>query len=310
MREHGTHACFVHGPGKGSVKGGCWCDPCRAANTAYERYRKRRTAPPYVDATRARSHVRKLNDQGVGLKTIAKRAGVSHGAMSKLIYGDSQRGTPPSRRIRPTTEAAILGVTVRDAAGGARVDATATIINRQTLLDRGWTVAAICRATGITRAANYKMPGQAQVSAGTARKVAALLDLDVPPRRSRHGEHEVIGWDREAERRDKLRRAAEAEKRAMYRAAKADAPPVLDLTELAAQTWRDLAACRLVPDDETWIFWASEADHRAMDACRAVCASCRVSDDCLANAIANGESGFWGGHTEAERNAMTKEPAA
>lgn len=144
MRDHGTHACFVHGPNPGSVKGGCRCEPCRQANAAYERQRSRRTAPPYVAADRARQHLAALSDQGIGLKTVARLSGVSHGALSKLVYGDRTRGRGPSKRIRPATEKAILGVT------GAQVDGrhhTHDADDYRDLLDllagRGWTTTAI-----------------------------------------------------------------------------------------------------------------------------------------------------------------------
>ncbi len=76
-REHGTHNCYVHGPDRRFSGRGCRCVPCSAANTAYERERARRVAPPYIDAEPARLHVRELMSQGVGLKTIAVRSGGS-----------------------------------------------------------------------------------------------------------------------------------------------------------------------------------------------------------------------------------------
>lgn len=309
MRSHGTRACYVHGPNPGSVKGGCRCDPCRQANAAATAARQRSTAPPYVKADRARAHIKALMAQGFGLKAQAAAAGVSATAVSKIIYGDPRRGQKLTARIRPDTEKAILGLTLHDAPDCApTVPAAHYTATLATLHERGWTYTQIADAIGCALA-NLKPRGD-RVTAGRHRSVLALLEQAPPLIGADERGHNAAAiarrdaYDPEAERRDRLRRAAQAEERQRYRKAAQDTPPVLDLTVLAAQEWRDVAACRLVPDDQTWIFWAPEADHRAMDACREVCSWCPVRSDCLANALANGETGFWGGHTEAERKAM------
>lgn len=148
MRRHGTRACYVHGPEPGSKPGGCRCEPCRQANAEAAAALKARTAPSLVGADRVRQHLRDLADAGVGLKTVAQRSGVAHGALYKIVYGVPSTGRPPSKRVRPETAEKILAVTARDAAPGAYVDGTVTLRNVDTLVARGWTKAEIARRLG------------------------------------------------------------------------------------------------------------------------------------------------------------------
>ena len=314
MREHGTRACYVHGPNPGSDPNGCRCRPCRDANREAVANRAKSVAPPYVDAKRARAHVTALMAQGFGLKAQAKAAGVSPTALSKLVYGDPRRGQALTKRIRPENEKAILGLTLHDAPDSARtIEPHRYLEVIEQLHDRGWTYTAIAERVGCAITNLRPRAAAGKVTAGRYRAVVALLDQAPPLIGADERGHNAaaarraLGWDPEAERRERLRKASNAEARAHYRALQRqadDAPPVLDLVALAAQEWRTRSACRFVPDDERWIFWAPEADHRAMDACREVCSWCPVAAECLASALANGETGFWGGHTEAERDAM------
>lgn len=306
MRDHGTRARYVGDK--------CRCAPCTEANRAYVARAKKSVAPPYVDAKRARAHVTHLMAEGFGLKAQAKAAGVSETMLSKVVYGDPRRGQALTKRIRPDNEKAILGLTLHDAPDHARtVHAAQYTATLAQLHERGWTYTQIADAIG-TGVSNLRPKGdRAMVTAGRHRAVLALLDQDPPPIGADETGHLAAArarrdaYDPEAERRDRLRKAANAEARAHYWALERqtdDAPPVLDIAALAAQEWRDWSACRFVPDDERWIFWAPEADQRAMDACRQVCSWCPVADQCLTEALRSGETGFWGGHTEAERQTM------
>src|SRR5216684_3904682 len=109
-RAHGTRARYVLGPGSGP---GCRCAACTAANREAARRQTRLWAyghwHPYVGAGPVREHVGQLARSGVGWKRAAALAGVSTGAMSKLLYG-GPGDRPPSRRLRPETAAAILAV--------------------------------------------------------------------------------------------------------------------------------------------------------------------------------------------------------
>lgn len=168
-REHGT-----------KVKYGidrCRCEPCRYANVTYNQRwedKRRRGLVAYIDAEPTRARVRHLMGQGMGLKTIAARSGVSHGALAKLMYGDTTRNRAPTKRIRAATARRIRAVKPRldDLADGARVPAEPTWARARALMDRGWTRTALGHAIG--------QAGPLQLSQHTvsARNARAIRDLD------------------------------------------------------------------------------------------------------------------------------------
>lgn len=242
--------------------------------------------------------------QGVGLKTVAVASGVSHGALSKLIYGDRTRSQAPSKRIRKTTEDAVLAVTPLNAADGARVPAARFHRDVATLVERGWTKSELARRCGQSPS-NFARGG-AFVKKANADTIHALLDEPVPPRRSRWGLHAVDQPDPEAERVEAARRAAEAERRAAYRRDPNEDNPMVKLWEATGQTWRTRSACRHVPVEDRWIFWADQYDRQAITAAKAVCATCPVADACLDAAIVGEEHGVWGGTTGSERRQIRR----
>jgi transcriptional regulator with XRE-family HTH domain len=283
VRKHGSRACYVFGPEPGGDRSnGCRCDDCRRAVREYERERTRRIAPAYVGAAPARAHVRFLSEHGVGLKQIVKRSGVSQGALWKLMYGKDGK---PSKRIRRETSERILAVQPADRADGSRVPAGPVWEQVDTLLERGWTRAAIARGIGQERALQL---GREWVTAANARAVAALLDQPVPPRRSRHGLHPVPQpevEDDEPTLPDDL-----------------PAPPAVDLT---AMPWRREAACRM-PDVPVWIFFPGRGDHRTAAAAKAVCDRCAARAACLETHL-DERDGIFGGTTGRERRALRRE---
>lgn len=304
MREHGTNACYVWGPEPGAGKG-CRCDPCRAAAKAIRDAAKLRTAPAYVDATRAREHVEWLGTQGVGLKAISKACGVNGGVMSKLIYGQPSRGKGPSRRILKATEDKLLAVTPADASDGARVDKAPMLADIATLKARGWTQNAIGRALGMEYPRNL-MPRGPQVSAGRARAVHALLDEPVPEPQTRTGlgAKAAQAYDARlvevADPNDALAEVVAARR-------EVEELPVID-PEVFEAEWRRRAACRTVPEAERWIFWPDAADTQAITAAKDVCSHYSVRDECLDYALDAGEQGVWGGTTDDERAYLTAVP--
>lgn len=295
MREHGTRACYVHGPEPGSKPGGCRCEPCRRANAHAVAAHKARTAPSLVGADRVRQHLRDLAAAGVGLKTVAAVSGVAHGALWKIVYGNPSLGRGPSKRVRPETAEKILAVSARDAAPGARVDAAPTWRAIETLLARGWTKTAIAR--GIGQGGPGLQVGRAQVAKRTADAVAALLSEPVPPRNLGRAGVVESTWDPTADELEAKRKAAKVEVRQV------DDLPSLDPTVFDAE-WRRRAACRLVPADERWIFWPPRGDMQALAAAKKVCASCPVTEQCLAAALETGDPGVWGGTSEVERDRL------
>lgn len=175
-------ARHVHGSNPAYVLDRCRCRPCMDARAAYERGRARQRAygrACYVDAGRARAHVEALRGQGLGLKRIAAVSGVPNGGLSKLMYGDRSRGMKPSARIRPTTEAKILGVAVTVDRLGRRVavDGVGTRRRLRALMAIGWHMSELARRLGrsptnFTEVVNGRRP----VCAGTAVAVRALYD--------------------------------------------------------------------------------------------------------------------------------------
>lgn len=309
-RQHGTHVKFVVDK--------CRCDECRLANNAYERERRSRLTPPYVSALPAREHIEELARQGVGLKTIAKVSGVSHGALSKLVYGDRTRGRGPSKRIRPETSSKILAVMPSDVADGAKVDAGPS-----------WAILDALIAAGVPKSQLAERLGQAgpglQLSRGliAARNARTVAELGREwragtlsyERRWRGQVLEVVTLDPppiESPAVDQERRLA-AHRQAAYRARKRGAPEpelVHDdgdtlVLEVAAALerrideadWRQSAACR---GRETWVWFPAASDTVTIAAAKRICSACFVSEQCL-EANLDQDEGIYGGLTERER---------
>ena len=169
---HGTYSCYV--------LDGCRCAPCSKANSTYERTRVRQQAygrwDGLVDAEPAREHLQQLRAAGMGIRTIAKRLDLAESTLAKIVYGDPRRGAPPSRRVKPSTLAAILAVTP-DPADGACVDGTGTRRRLQALVATGWSQSRLARMLGWTVANLGRLVHRdGQVTHATARAVAALYD--------------------------------------------------------------------------------------------------------------------------------------
>jgi hypothetical protein len=93
------------------------------AVAARDRLNKRdRPKPPnqYVPATKARKHLKALQKQGVGVKSIGRACGVAPSVLHRIFHG-------MIRRTRRSTEAKILAATVASAARGkAKIDGRET----------------------------------------------------------------------------------------------------------------------------------------------------------------------------------------
>lgn len=269
MREHGTRAKYV--------SDGCRCDDCRAANAAYQAERARRVAPTLVGADTVRRHIRDLRAAGVGTRAIAHRSGVPRTVLQKIESGRT-------RRVRKETQDRLLAVMPADRAPGARVPAGPVQANVETLLDRGWTKAAISAAIG--QGGRALQLGAQWVTAANASAVAALLDQPIPPRRG-------------------LRPVTEVDDRVDDEPTLPDdlpAPPAVDLTK---QEWRRRAACRM-PDVPVDIFFPGRGDGPTMQAALAVCQRCSSRSECL-EANLDERDGVWGGTTAAERRRIRRE---
>ena len=172
VRAHGTYAK--------AVVERCGCERCKPARTESNRRRRQAIARPdevwlpYVSAEPARRHLAALSAGGMGLKTVARLSGVSHGSLSKIVYGEPGRGRPPSKRIRPATLSKILDVRVTHAGGAQRVDAAATWGLIEELVAAGYSRSFLARALG-SRARHPSLQiGTTTVRASTARAVEDL----------------------------------------------------------------------------------------------------------------------------------------
>src|SRR5690606_20511244 len=146
---------------------------CRQANRDYERERAGRVEPAYINAQPAREWVQHLMACGLGPRRIAEVAGISHGAISKLLYGDyKKRG--PSKRIRRETAERLLAVKPGDAADGAKVDAAPSWRLVDEMVAAGVSKVAIARQIGQTGPGLQL--GRRLISARNARAIQRVYD--------------------------------------------------------------------------------------------------------------------------------------
>jgi hypothetical protein len=159
-KPHGTRMRYM---------AGCKCLLCRAANSNYETMRARRRRQGLwnglVSARRARRHILRLSEKGVGRATVSKVAHISRTVIVKIRSG--QR-----KRIRALTEKAILLVTPHDARGKTLVPAEKTWKLIDWFLSEGFTEARLARELGYK---NRSIQFNANlVTAANAKKVEEL----------------------------------------------------------------------------------------------------------------------------------------
>lgn len=189
-REHGTRARYVHGPDeddrpKRSTGKGCRCDACTVANNDYRRHNDRQRLygrSPWVSderATAVRAHLTALREQGIGLRVIEKRAGVSRSALAEVVQG---------RRMRPETADRLLALSLyTPLPDGAHVDATLTWERVNALLRAGYTKVWIAEQIGQQRALQLR---KSQVTVRHARLIREIhqrfVGLPPPVKGTRH----------------------------------------------------------------------------------------------------------------------------
>ena len=182
---HGTYACYTADR--------CRCYPCQWAKSVYETDRSRRHATgtfgnDWVDARPVRRHVRDvLLPSGMGLKRIAALSGVSHGALTKLMYGARRPDTGrirKTRRVARATADRLFALTPHNVAAGARVSSVGTRRRIQALCWVGWTVQAQADHMGVDRQGLDRALRGKHVLRTTADTVAAMFEqmvLTPPP---------------------------------------------------------------------------------------------------------------------------------
>jgi hypothetical protein len=179
MREHGTRVAYAYGiePGQDRSKG-CRCESCADANRLYAREHRRRQnrafvhgieewQPAYVDNSEAREHLAWLTTQGVGLRTVEKRIGISRTSLLKIRSGKVTQS-------RPETIEKILGVGRSAVRGAALVDAAPTWKMIDDMVKQGYRLGWIGQQLGAETFSLQLRKGRIQ--AKSARKVAELYE--------------------------------------------------------------------------------------------------------------------------------------
>lgn len=281
--EHGSHARYVLNR--------CRCTECKEANRLYERARAARLEPAFVAAGPARDHINDLIVAGVGLKQIAKTAGVAYSTLGKLMYGIP--GRAPSKRVRKATLDRVLAVTPADAADGAKVDAGPSWVLLDEMIDAGVPKSHIARELG------QKGPGL-QVSRNqiTGRNARAVAELHA---RWRAGDLEVV-------RRDRHGNTTVVEPPPVERRPQADITDLLlDLAEVVeernSQPWRAQAACRSRP---AYLWFPARGDRETASYAHKICDSCLVRDECRA-ANLDKPDGIYGGLSAKARRDLRRQ---
>lgn len=137
-RDHGDRLRYL---------GGCLCDKCRRANTAYECARaKARKAGDWngiVSAAKARYHMLALSEHGIGRRAVQAATDIS-----AIVLQEIRSGT--KKNIRARTERKILAVTREMASDHALIHAadTWTLINK--LIAAGYTKTQLAKLLDYT----------------------------------------------------------------------------------------------------------------------------------------------------------------
>ena len=164
-KPHGVRARYVKG---------CRCVPCRAANSRYatgrELERLKGNQNEYQQATKARSHLLRLQKKGVGYKEVAKRT-----AISASIILNIRKGT--RKNIRALTARKILAVTADARAAAATVPAAESWRRLRWLIEKGgFTKTALARMLGSKAKVPALQVQKDRVLVKTARKIQRLYD--------------------------------------------------------------------------------------------------------------------------------------
>ena len=134
--EHGTSTRYMRG---------CRCEPCRAAYSDHQRWRRERirdnTADFSVSAEFAREHLEMLSQAGCGKRAVAACTGIDYWVIAEIRRGEK-------RRIRRSTEEKIMRVTLEGRADGSVVDAADTKRRLDELRALGFTLAELGRRLG------------------------------------------------------------------------------------------------------------------------------------------------------------------
>lgn len=159
----------------------CGCFPCRDAQAARARTRRREIAygtytRRLVDAEPVRAHVDKLRAAGMGVRTMEAVTGVSRMTISGIVWG--RPGEKPSARVTEHTALILLSLRpdLELLADGARFDGRGTRRRLQALARCGWTTTAIARRVDVSPHVLAPLYTSKRVIARSARLVVTIYD--------------------------------------------------------------------------------------------------------------------------------------
>jgi hypothetical protein len=159
---------------RAKYEAGCKCLRCRAAKSRYnserERLRREGDTRDIVAAEAARRHLLELAEKGVGYKQVAAGAGVATSIVFQI-----RRGT--RKRIRQSTERAILGIDESVRGGASLISAKSTWQKFNKLIGRGFTQKQLAVWLGSKAKIPSLQVNRRQIMARTAMKVDRLCAL-------------------------------------------------------------------------------------------------------------------------------------
>lgn len=153
----------------------CRCRKCRTANanyqTARDKFRREGGKPDVlISSIKARDHILKLSDAGIGYKAVADAASVSRSVTGRILWGDRLR-------IRRSTSDRLCSVTTEAVSDGARVPSGPTLRILDGLISEGYTKTQLAKWMGSkAKSPMLQMRGDFIV-ARTASRVARMAIL-------------------------------------------------------------------------------------------------------------------------------------
>jgi len=131
---HGTHARYHLGR--------CRCNPCLEAHNAYEKHRRENPDLRLIPAEPVIAHIRFLQSQGMGVKKIARAAGITQSVCARYV-NDYRTIT----RVRRSTAERILALKPQPSPG-ARMRSDSTVVLIERLVAAGYRKIWIAHALG------------------------------------------------------------------------------------------------------------------------------------------------------------------
>jgi hypothetical protein len=167
-----------HGHYLGYVNDKCRCDQCREAWRAYQAKRSRdiayrgREVTERVNPDRARRHILKLRDRGIGARTVEAATGISSFSIFKIAAGEREW-------IGADTEAAILSYKTPPLTAltdRSRIEGIGTHRRIRALQAIGWSLRDIAERVGCTGSNIGEVLRHDRVRAKTARAISEVYE--------------------------------------------------------------------------------------------------------------------------------------